>query len=52
MNLKMVFTVNYIYAVFFGAGFMFLPEFCCSLIGFELAADASMIARCMGIFVL
>jgi hypothetical protein len=51
MNLKVVFTVNYIYAFLFGAGFMFLPEFCCSLIGFELAADASLIARCMGIFV-
>jgi hypothetical protein len=52
MNLKVVFTVNYIYAFLFGAGFMFLPEFCSSLIGFELAGDASLIARCMGIFVL
>lgn len=52
MSLKMVFTVNSIYAFLFGAGFMLLPEFCCSLIGFELAADASLIARCMGIFVL
>lgn len=52
MNLKVVFTVNYIYAFLFGVGFMFLPEFCCSLIGFEIAGDASLIARCMGIFVL
>ena len=52
MKPKVVFTVNYIYAFLFGAGFMILPEFCCSLIGFELAADASLIARCMGIFVL
>lgn len=52
MNLKVVFTINYVYAFLFGAGFIFLPEFCCSLIGFELAADAPLIARCMGIFVL
>jgi NADH:ubiquinone oxidoreductase subunit 6 (subunit J) len=52
MQLKTVFTVNYIYAFLFGAGFIFFPAFCGSLVGFDLAGDASLIARCMGIFVL
>jgi hypothetical protein len=52
MTLKTVFTVNYIYAFFFGAGFMLFPVFCASLVGFEVAGDGSLIARCLGIFVL
>jgi hypothetical protein len=52
MKLKTIFTVNYIYAFLFGVGFMFFPALCCSLVGFALAGDASLIARCMGIFVL
>jgi hypothetical protein len=52
MKLHTVLTVNCIYAFLFGTGFMFLPAFCCSLVGFELAGDASLIARCMGVFVL
>ena len=52
MKLKTIFTVNYIYAILFGVGFMFFPALCCSLVGFNLAGDASLIARCMGIFVL
>ena len=52
MSLKTIFTVNYIYAVLFGAGFMFLPAICCPLVGFTLAGDASLIARCLGVFVL
>ena len=51
MKLTTIFTVNYIYAFLFGVGFMFFPALCCSLIGFTLAGDASLIARCMGIFV-
>ena len=52
MKLKTIFTVNYIYAFLFGVGFIFLPAFCCSLVGFNLAGDACLIARCMGIFVI
>ena len=51
MTLKTVFTVNYIYSLLFGLGFMFFPASCCSLVGFTLAGDASLIARCIGIFV-
>lgn len=51
MTLKTIFTVNYVYAFLFGVGFMFFPAFCCSLVGFTLAGDASLIARCLGIFV-
>lgn len=51
MKLKTILTVNYVYAFLFGLGFIFLPAFCGSLIGFTLAGDASLIARCMGIFV-
>ena len=51
MTLKTIFTVNYIYSLLFGLGFMFFPALCCSLVGFTLAGDASLIARCMGIFV-
>jgi hypothetical protein len=52
MQLKTIFTVNYIYALLFGAGFVFLPTLCSSLVGFEVAGDAPLIARCMGIFVI
>lgn len=51
MKLKTILTVNYIYALLFGVGFMFFPAFCCSLVGFNLAGDAPLIARCVGIFV-
>jgi hypothetical protein len=52
MKLKTVFTVNCIYAFLFGAGFMFLPTFSSSLVGFDVTRDGSLIARCLGIFVL
>jgi hypothetical protein len=51
MTLKTIFAVNWIYAFLFGLGFIFFPALCCSLIGFTLAGDAALIARCMGIFV-
>jgi hypothetical protein len=52
MQLKTIFTVNYLYAFLFGAGFVFLPKLCSSLVGFEVAGDAPLIARCMGLFVI
>ena len=52
MKLKTIFTLNYVYAFLFGAGFVIMPTFCSSLIGFEVAGDFDLIARCMGIFVL
>jgi hypothetical protein len=52
MTLKQVFTVNYIYAFLFGAGFIMLPTFCSELVGFEVAGDAPLIGRVLGIFVL
>lgn len=52
MQLRMIFTVNYIYAFLFGAGFVFFPTLCSSLVGFNAAGDSSLIARCMGIFVI
>lgn len=52
MRLKTVFTVNYIYSYLFGAGFIFFPTLCSSLVGFNVAGDSYLIARCMGIFVI
>ena len=52
MKLKTILTVNCIYALLFGVGFMFFPALCCSLVGFNLAGDTSLIARCVGIFVI
>ncbi len=52
MRLKTVFTVNYIYSYLFGAGFIFFPTLCSSLVGFNAAGDSYLIARCMGIFVI
>ncbi|MCK4824607.1 hypothetical protein KA005_53135, partial [bacterium] len=52
MKLKTIFTVNYIYAFLFGAGFIFFPTLCSSLVGFNVAGDSFLIARCMGIFVI
>jgi hypothetical protein len=51
MKLKTVFTLNYIYAFLFGAGFMLFPAFCSSLVGFDVTGDGFLIARCLGIFV-
>ncbi len=52
MNLKTIFTVNYIIAFLFGAGFTFFPTLCSSLMGFNVAGDSSLIARGMGVFVI
>jgi hypothetical protein len=52
MQLKTIFTINYIYSFLFGAGFIFFPTLCSSLIGFDVAGDAFLIAQCMGIFVI
>jgi hypothetical protein len=50
MKLKTIFTVNYIIAFLFGVGFTFFPTLCSSLMGFNVAGDASLIARGMGVF--
>lgn len=52
MQLRTVFTVNYIYAFLFGAGFIFFPTLCSELVGFNPAGDSYLIARCLGIFVI
>ena len=52
MGLKSIFTVNYIYAFLFGVGFTFFPALCSSLVGFDVAGDSDLIARCMGVFVI
>ena len=52
MQLKTIFTVNYIVAFLFGAGFTFFPTLCSSLMGFNVAGDSSLIARGMGVFVI
>ena len=52
MRLKTIFTVNYIIAFLFGAGFVLFPALCSSLMGFNVAGDASLIARGMGVFVI
>ncbi len=52
MKLKTIFTVNYIIAFLFGAGFTFFPTLCSSLMGFNVAGDSSLIARGMGVFVI
>jgi len=51
MKLKTIFTVNYILAFFFGAGFIFSPTLLLSLIGINVAGDAPLVARGLGVFV-
>lgn len=51
MKLKTVFTVNYILAFLFGAGFIFFPTFFLSLIGINVAGDTALMARGLGVFV-
>ncbi len=51
MRLKTVLTVNYVYAFLFGAGFTLFPTLCSSLMGFDVAGDFYLIARCLGLFV-
>ena len=51
MKLKTIFTVNYILAFFFGAGFIFFPTLLLSLIGINIAGDAPLLARGLGVFV-
>jgi hypothetical protein len=52
MQLKTIFTVNYIIAFLFGAGFIFFPTLCSSIMGFDVAGDSFLIARGMGVFVI
>ena len=52
MKLKTIFTVNYIIAFLFGAGFTLLPTLCSSMMGFSVAGDSVLIARGMGVFVI
>lgn len=52
MQPRLVFTANYIYAFAFGAAFILFPAWSSSLIGFQVAGDAPLIARVLGIFVL
>lgn len=52
MKLKAVLIFNCIIAFLFGAGFVFLPTLCSSLMGFSVAGDAALIARGMGVFVI
>ncbi len=51
MQIKTIFTINYIIAFAFGIGFIFFPSLCCSLMGFNIAGDSSLIAQGMGVFV-
>jgi len=52
MQLRTVFTVNSILAFVFGIGFTFFPTLCISLMGFDIAGDAPLIATGMGVFVI
>jgi len=52
MKLKTIFTINYVIAFLFGAGFVLLPALCSSLMGFNVTGDSALIARGMGVFVL
>jgi hypothetical protein len=52
MQLKTIFTINYIIAFLFGAGFILFPALCSSLMGFNIAGDSALIARGMGVFVI
>ena len=51
MNLKTIFTINCIIAFLFGAGFIFLPTLCLTLMGYNVAGDSTLIAQGMGVFV-
>ncbi|MFC2106822.1 hypothetical protein ACFLRY_00655 [Bacteroidota bacterium] len=51
MKIKTIFTINCIIAFLFGAGFIFLPTLCLSLMGYNVAGDSKLIAQGMGVFV-
>ena len=51
MKLKTIFTINCIIAFLFGAGFIFLPTLCLTLMWYDVAGDATLIAQGMGVFV-
>ncbi len=51
MKLKAIFTINCIIAFLFGAGFIFLPTLCLTLMGYNVAGDSTLIAQGMGVFV-
>jgi len=51
MKLKTIFTINCIIAFLFGAGFIFLPTLCLTLMGYDVAGDSTLIAQGMGVFV-
>ena len=52
MKVKYLLTANCIIGFLFGAGFTLLPGLCCSLMGFEVVGDSTLIAQGMGVFVL
>ena len=52
MNLKTVFTINFIAAFLFGLGFIILPAFCLSLMGLDSSGQAPLLGRGWGAFIL
>ena len=51
MRIKTIFTINCIIGFLFGAGFIFLPKLCLTLMGYNVAGDSTLIAQGMGVFV-
>ena len=52
MKIRPIFIVNSIIATVFGLGFMFIPDFLWSLLGFSTEADGPLAMRFFGIMVL
>ena len=49
--MKTLFIITFILALIFGLGFIFMPEFLLSMIGFSVDADGPLVARFFGILV-
>ena len=52
MKLKTVFTIHYILAFLFGAGFIFLPKLFMPLLGWSVAGDAPLVTQGVGVFII
>jgi hypothetical protein len=52
MKLKTVFSVHYVLAFLFGAGFIFLPKLFMPLLGWSVAGDAPLVTQGLGVFII
>ena len=52
MKLKTIFSVHYVLAFLFGAGFIFLPKLFMPLLGWSVAGDAPLVTQGLGVFII